>query len=157
MVGDRSQSFAFDWVFSFRAGDRILLFRSFRTIIKSNMKKILVVDDSETIRTEVGKALGPADFSVLEARDGVEGLGVAAQNPDLALIVLDVNMPVMNGLDMLDRLKQEPKTEPIPVVLLTTEAQESLIERAKKAGAKGWLIKPVKPEILLAAVKKLAR
>ena len=121
------------------------------------MKKILVVDDSETIRTEVGRTLGPADFSVLEARDGAEGLGVAEQNPDLALIVLDVNMPVMNGLDMLDRLKQEPKTEPIPVVLLTTEAQESLIERAKKAGAKGWLIKPVKSEILLAAAKKLAR
>ena len=121
------------------------------------MKKILVVDDSETIRTEVGRTLCPPDFSVLEARDGVEGLGVVEQNLDLALIVLDVNMPVMNGLDMLDRLKQEPKSEPIPVVLLTTEAQESLIERAKKAGAKGWLIKPVKPEILLSAVKKLAR
>jgi len=121
------------------------------------MKKILVVDDSETIRREVGRALVPTEFSVLEARDGMEGLAVAGQNPDIALIVLDVNMPIMNGLDMLDRLKQEPKTEPIPVVLLTTEAQESLIARAKKAGAKGWLIKPVKAEILLAAVKKLAR
>lgn len=121
------------------------------------MKKILVVDDSETIRREVGRCLGQADFSVLEARDGVEGLSVAGQNLDIALLVLDVNMPIMNGLDMLDRLKQDPKTAPIPVLLLTTEAQESLIERAKKAGAKGWLIKPVKPEILQAAVKKLAR
>jgi two-component system chemotaxis response regulator CheY len=58
---------------------------------------------------------------------------------------------------MLDRLKQEPKTEPIPVLLLTTEAQDSLIDRAKKAGAKGWLIKPVKSEILLMAAQKLAR
>ena len=58
---------------------------------------------------------------------------------------------------MLDRLKQEPKTQPIPVLLLTTEAQDSLIDRAKKAGAKGWLIKPVKSEILLMAAKKLAR
>jgi two-component system chemotaxis response regulator CheY len=121
------------------------------------MKKVLVVDDSETIRREVLRCLEPADFSILEARDGVEGLSVAGQNPDLALLVLDVNMPVMNGLDMLDRLKQDPRTAPIPVLLLTTEAQESLIERAKKAGAKGWLIKPVKSEILLAAAKKLAR
>jgi len=121
------------------------------------MKKVLVVDDSETIRREVARCLGPADFSILEARDGVEGLSMASQNLDLALLVLDVNMPVMNGLDMLDRLKQDQKTAPIPVLLLTTEAQESLIERAKKAGAKGWLIKPVKSEILLAAAKKLAR
>jgi two-component system chemotaxis response regulator CheY len=121
------------------------------------MKKILVVDDSETIRREVGKTLEPADFSVLEARDGAEGLRTAQQNPDLALVVLDVNMPVMNGLDMLDRLKQDPKTEPIPVLLLTTEAEEALILRAKKAGAKAWLIKPVKPEILLAAARRLAR
>lgn len=121
------------------------------------MKKVLVVDDSETIRREVGRCLEPAGYSVLEARDGVEGLGVAGQHLDLALLVLDVNMPIMNGLDMLDRLKSEPKTAPIPVLLLTTEAQESLVERAKKAGAKGWLIKPVKPEILLAAANKLSR
>jgi two-component system chemotaxis response regulator CheY len=82
---------------------------------------------------------------------------MAARHADLALIVLDVNMPVMNGLDMLDRLKLEPATQPIPVLLLTTEAQDSLIDRAKKAGAKGWLIKPVKPEILLMAAQKLAR
>lgn len=121
------------------------------------MKKVLVVDDSETIRQEVGRNLGQAGFSVLEARDGAEGLNVASAHLDLALIVLDVNMPVMNGLDMLDRLKQEPKTQPIPVLLLTTEAQDSLIDRAKKAGAKGWLIKPVKSEILLMAAQKLAR
>jgi two-component system chemotaxis response regulator CheY len=121
------------------------------------VKKVLVVDDSETIRLEVGRNLGQAGFSVLEARDGAEGLNMAGRNTDLALIVLDVNMPVMNGLDMLDRLKGEPKTQPIPVLLLTTEAQESLIDRARKAGAKGWLIKPVKPEILLMAAQKLAR
>jgi two-component system, chemotaxis family, chemotaxis protein CheY len=124
---------------------------------EDTVKKVLVVDDSETIRLEVGRNLGQAGFSVFEARDGAEGLSVASSHLDLSLIVLDVNMPVMNGLDMLDRLKQEPKTQTIPVLLLTTEAQDSLIERAKKAGAKGWLIKPVKSEILLMAAKKLAR
>jgi two-component system, chemotaxis family, chemotaxis protein CheY len=121
------------------------------------LKKILVVDDSETIRAEVARALGPAGFSVLEARDGVEGLAVAGKNADLALIVLDVNMPVMNGLDMLDKLRDDAKVAAIPVLLLTSEAEAALITRAKNAGAKGWLIKPVKPETLLLAVQKMAR
>ena len=121
------------------------------------MKKVLVVDDSETIRNEVSRSLGEGSYSVITACDGAEGLAVAEKNLDLALIVLDVNMPVMNGLDMLDRLKQQGSTAPIPVLLLTTEAQESLIDRAKKAGAKGWLIKPVNSDSLLKAANKLAR
>ena len=121
------------------------------------MKKVLVVDDSETIRLELGRTLGPAAFSVIEARDGAEGLATARAHLDLSLIVLDVNMPVMNGLDMLDRLKQDARTAPIPVLLLTTEAQDALIARAKKAGARGWLIKPVKSAVLLKAANQLAR
>jgi two-component system, chemotaxis family, chemotaxis protein CheY len=121
------------------------------------VKKVLVVDDSETIRLEVSRTLGQAGFSVLEARDGAEGLATAIKNPDLALLVLDVNMPVMNGLEMLERLRQNPTTADIPVLLMTTEAEDRLIERAKKAGAKGWFIKPVKPEMLLMATNKLAR
>lgn len=121
------------------------------------MKKALVVDDSETIRSEVGRTLGAADFSVIEARDGAEGLSTARANPDLSLIVLDVNMPVMNGLELLERLKQDPKTAAIPVILLTTEAEDSLIARAKNAGARGWLIKPVKPDTLLKAANQVAR
>jgi two-component system chemotaxis response regulator CheY len=124
---------------------------------EDGVKKVLVVDDSETIRLEVGRTLGQAGFTVIEARDGAEGLAMATRNPDVALLVLDVNMPVMNGLDLLDRLGEKAETKAIPVLLLTTEAEEALIERAKKAGAKGWLIKPVKPEILLMATKKLAR
>jgi two-component system chemotaxis response regulator CheY len=120
------------------------------------VKKVLVVDDSETIRLEVGRALRQAGFSVLEAGDGAEGLAVATQHPDLALLILDVNMPVMNGLDMLERLRESPRTAHIPVLLLTTEAESGLIQRAKRAGAKGWLIKPVKAEMLLMAVSKLA-
>lgn len=121
------------------------------------MKTLLVVDDSDTIRLEVKSRMTPRGFSVLEARDGVEGLKVAGEHPDLALIVLDVNMPVMNGMEMLEHLKADPKTAPIPVLLLTTEVQESLMARAKDAGAKAWLIKPVDPEMLLMAVTKVAR
>ena len=104
------------------------------------VKKVLVVDDSETIRLEVSRTLGQAGFSVLEARDGAEGLATAIKNPDLALLVLDVNMPVMNGLEMLERLRQNPTTADIPVLLMTPEAEDRRIERAKKGGAKGWVI-----------------
>ena len=121
------------------------------------MKKVLVVDDSETIRLEVSRTLGQAGFSVLEARDGGEWLAMAAKHPDLSLVVLDVNMPVMNGLEMLERLRQTPSIAAVPVLMMTTEAEDRLIERAKKAGAKGWFIKPVKPDMLLMAVNKLAR
>jgi two-component system, chemotaxis family, chemotaxis protein CheY len=121
------------------------------------VKKLLVVDDSETIRLDVRHRVEPAGFAVLEARDGAEGLKVAGANRDLSLIVLDVNMPVMDGLEMLERMQQDPSTAPIPVLLLTTEVQESLMLRAKAAGAKAWLIKPVDPEMLLMAVHKVAR
>ena len=121
------------------------------------MKKVLVVDDAAIIRSEVSRVLTPAGFTVLEGVDGLAGLELARANPDLSLVVLDVNMPVMNGLDMLDRLKEDRRTAAIPVLFLTTEGQEALMARAKKAGAKGWLVKPVKPEMLLKAVQQLAR
>lgn len=121
------------------------------------MSTILVVDDSDTIRLEVKRALTSGGFSLLEARDGLEGLAVVTANPDLSLVVLDVNMPVMNGLEMLERMAANPDTKGIPVVLLTTEAENALIVRAKAAGAKGWFIKPVKAEMLLMAAKRLAR
>ena len=121
------------------------------------MRKVLIVDDSETIRLDVRRTLGAAGFSVLEARDGLDGLTVAAAHPDLSLLILDVNMPVMNGLEMLERLRQDPTTADIPVLLMTTEAEASLIARAKAAGAKAWFVKPVQPEMLLKATERLAR
>jgi two-component system chemotaxis response regulator CheY len=118
-------------------------------------KTILVVDDSETIRNQVGSALERAGFSVIEARDGIDGLDCIAQNV-LSLVILDVNMPRLNGLDMLDRLREKTEHQGLPVLLLTTEVQQSMIDRAKKAGARGWMIKPVKMEQLVSAVTKLA-
>jgi two-component system, chemotaxis family, chemotaxis protein CheY len=119
------------------------------------MKKVLIVDDSETIRQEVARALGNAGFSVVEACDGMEALERLAES-DFSIMILDVNMPRLGGLDLLDRLKQDAKTAKLPVIMLTTEAQRSMIERAKNAGARGWLIKPVVMEHLVIAVTKLA-
>ena len=118
------------------------------------MKSVLVVDDSETIRQHVGEALTSAGFQVVEASDGAAGLKRAAEQA-FSLIILDVNMPLMNGIEMLERLKQDPKLAIVPVLMLTTEAQRSMIDRARKVGAKAWLIKPIKAESLVATVQKV--
>jgi two-component system chemotaxis response regulator CheY len=114
--------------------------------------KVLVIDDSAVIRSAVRLALAPEGFEIVEAKDGQEGLDALSRG-DVALAICDVNMPVMNGLEMLAAAaKKGLKT---PVVMLTTESQRSLVDRAKQSGAKGWMIKPFKPEMLLAAVKRL--
>lgn len=120
------------------------------------MKRILIVDDSEAIRSQVSGALEGAGFDVIQAKNGTEGLAQAqAQAPDLAMILLDVNMPGLSGLDVLDHLSADGTTEKTPVLMLTTEAHESMVVRAKNAGAKGWVIKPVRMEMLISAVRRL--
>lgn len=119
-------------------------------------QKILVVDDSATVRQQVGLALSQAGFEIIEAADGQEGLNKISANPDLLMVISDVNMPHMNGLEMLEKLKANPKHSKLIVFMLTTEGQPELIDRAKKAGAKGWIVKPFKAELLVSAAKKLA-
>jgi two-component system chemotaxis response regulator CheY len=92
---------------------------------------------------------------VLEASDGVDGADQIRAKTDLVLVICDVNMPRMNGLDMLETLKDELARRQLPVVMLTTEGQPEAMARAKKCGAKGWIVKPFKAELLVAAVKKL--
>ena len=118
-------------------------------------RKVLIVDDSETVRQQVTQALGQAGFAVLEAADGVDGLACANTNT-LSMIILDVNMPRLGGLDMLDQLKSDPKHAELPVLMLTTEVEQAMIARAKKAGACGWMIKPLKMDQLVSTVSKLA-
>jgi len=116
--------------------------------------RILVIDDSMMVRTLVGRVLAEAGFSVVEAKDGLEGIQKLGDAKDIRLIVCDVNMPRMNGLDFLERLATMASAP--SVVMLTTEGQYDLIRRAKALGAKGWIIKPIKPDLLIATVKKLA-
>lgn len=116
--------------------------------------KVLVIDDSLLVRQQVSRALTAAGFSIVEASDGEDALEKLASNPDARLIVCDVNMPRMNGIEFLERLSAERRG--VPVVMLTTEGQPELIQRAKSLGAKGWIVKPFKPELLVAAARKLA-
>ena len=118
-------------------------------------KKVIVVDDSLTVRQQVGMALGQAGFIVLEAADGQEGVEVIANNDDAAMVICDVNMPRMNGLELLETIKKDGKNAKLPVLMLTTEGQPQLIDRAKKGGAKGWIVKPFKAELMISAVGKL--
>ena len=119
-------------------------------------KKILIVDDSNTIRQQVNFTLSKGGFTVVEAVDGTDGLAKLKEHGDIAMIISDVNMPNMNGLEMVEAIKAQGSHTAVPIIMLTTEGNTELIERAKKAGAKGWLVKPFKPEQLVAAATKLA-
>lgn len=123
--------------------------------MEMSKKKILVIDDSSAVRQQVSMALGQAGFEVLEAVDGLDGAETIRADRDLALVICDINMPGMNGLEMLERVKAEPENATLPIVMLTTEGQPSLIQRAKAAGAKGWIVKPFKAQMLVATAQKL--
>jgi two-component system chemotaxis response regulator CheY len=118
-------------------------------------KKVLIVDDSATVRQQVRAALIGNGFEIIEAADGVEGLEAIVASEDLAAVVCDVNMPRMGGIQMLEMLGAKGKLPGLPIVMLTTEGQPGLIQRAKAAGAKGWLVKPFKPAALVATLRKL--
>jgi two-component system, chemotaxis family, chemotaxis protein CheY len=120
-------------------------------------KKILIIDDSATVRQQVRKALAEASFEVVEAEDGVEGLEVILGRQDLAAVLCDVNMPRLGGLEMLEMLNAKGKPAGLPILMLTTEGQPALVQRAKAAGANGWIVKPFKAELLVATIRKLAQ
>lgn len=116
-------------------------------------KTILIVDDSMMVRRQVGQVLSDSGYEVLQAGDGLEGLDKLASAPDTALVICDVNMPRMNGVEFLQEKKL--RNNVVPVVMLTTEDQEEMIQKAKALGCKGWLLKPFKPASIVAAVAKL--
>ncbi len=118
-------------------------------------KTVLVVDDSAMIRMQVKRALLEAGFLVREASDGQDAL--EKLDTDVSLMVCDVNMPRMNGIELLERMQEDKGWESLPILMLTTEAQPELIRRARGLGAQGWLVKPFKPALLVAAAEKIAR
>jgi len=116
--------------------------------------KILSVDDSKTIRMLVAKAFRPYDATVLEAGNGEEGLAVAArEKPDL--IILDVTMPVMDGVTMLTKLKENAELKHIPVVMLTAESGRDNVMHIARLGARDYLVKPFKEDQLIGKVSRI--
>ena len=115
---------------------------------------ILTVDDSSTMRQMISFTLKGAGFDVIEAGDGVEALEVA-QGKKLSLIITDVNMPRMDGITLVARLRALPQFKFTPILVLTTESDASMKQKGKEAGATGWIVKPFSPEKLLDVVNKV--
>ncbi|CUH39818.1 Chemotaxis protein CheY [Jannaschia seosinensis] len=118
-------------------------------------KTVLSVDDSKSIRDMIGFTLQPQGYNVLGAGDGVEGLAALAKN-EVHLVLCDLNMPNMNGIEMIQKVRADNRFDGIPIVMLTTEAQKEKMKEAKEAGATGWIVKPFDEEKLISVVSKLA-
>ena len=117
-------------------------------------QKILTVDDSKTIRLIVAKAFKDYDCDIFEAANGVEGLSAAAKDrPDI--IILDLTMPVMDGAEMLGKLKMNAELKSVPVIMLTAEAGRENVLRIAKLGVRDYLIKPFKEEMLVERVRRV--
>ena len=119
-------------------------------------KTILIVDDSLTVRQQVSMILASAGYQVVEAFDGQDGVERMHASASISMVLCDLNMPRMNGLEFLETIKGDAAGPPVPVVILTTDGSSELISRAKRAGAKGWIVKPFQPDLLLSAVRRIA-
>ena len=107
------------------------------------MKKVLLVDDSDTIRDELKSIIAEKpDVGVCEAVNGLEGLQRLEEDADIGLMIVDVNMPEMDGITMIKRICNDGKYNHIPIVMLTTEASPEMKEEAKENGVKAWILKP---------------
>jgi len=115
---------------------------------------ILAIDDSRTIRTLLTMTLEKAGFSVTTAVDGVDGVNKFLEgNADL--VITDVNMPNKDGFGVIEDIRASETNRGVPVLVLTTESGPALKERARKAGATGWIVKPFDDESLVSVIKRL--
>jgi two-component system chemotaxis response regulator CheY len=117
-------------------------------------KTIMIVDDSASIRTVVGIALRGEGYAVIEAKDGQDAIN-RLTGQKVNLIISDVNMPIMDGITFVKHVKQMAAYRFTPIIMLTTESDESKKREGQAAGARAWVVKPFKPEQMLAAVQRL--
>ncbi|MEM7498076.1 MAG: response regulator [Pseudomonadota bacterium] len=118
-------------------------------------RTILTVDDSRSIRAALRETLEELGFDVLEAEDGVHGFEVLSAN-EVDLLITDLNMPNVNGLDLIRKVRAEPRYEGLPVVMLTTENQPDKMKEGREAGASGWIVKPFNELQIEMIIKKFA-
>jgi len=117
-------------------------------------KTIMTVDDSASVRQMVSFTLKSAGYEAVEATDGQDALA-KLNGRRVHMVITDLNMPNMNGIELIRGLRANPAYKFIPIVLLTTESQAAKKQEGKAAGATGWIVKPFKPDQLLAVVKKV--
>jgi two-component system, chemotaxis family, chemotaxis protein CheY len=122
-------------------------------------KYILVIDDSPTVRTSVEFSVRPLGLPVLHAENGLDALEkvktIKEAGDDLAICVCDINMPQMDGMTFINELRKSDKFTPI--VVLTTETDDSKIQKGKTAGVSGWIVKPFRPDQLVAVVERFVK
>ena len=117
-------------------------------------KKVLSVDDSASVRQMVTFALEAAGYKTAQAADGKEALNLLKAGP-VDMIITDLNMPNLNGIELIRQVRALPGFKFVPIILLTTESEDAKKAEGKAAGATGWIVKPFNQDQLLAVVKKL--
>ena len=117
-------------------------------------RKVLTVDDASTMRKMISLTLKAAGYEVLEANDGPEALDIISKM-DIDMMILDVNMPKMNGIEVVKRVRRNDRHIKTPIIMLTTETEETIRNEAKIAGATGWINKPFQQDHLVGAVGKV--
>jgi two-component system, chemotaxis family, chemotaxis protein CheY len=117
-------------------------------------KKIMTVDDSASVRQMVSFTLKDAGYDVVEAVDGKDALTKLDGTP-VNMVITDLNMPNLDGIGLIRELRGKPAFKFIPIIMLTTESQDTKKQEGKSAGATGWIVKPFKSDQLLAVVRKV--
>ncbi|MDX9971579.1 MAG: response regulator [FCB group bacterium] len=117
-------------------------------------KKILIADDAASMRGLIGMTLRSKGYEVIEAEDGQDAVDKLS-GIKVDLIVSDLNMPNMDGIELIKAVKANPLHKFVPIVMLTTESQVEKKEEGRQAGAKAWIVKPFKPDVLVDVVKKI--
>ena len=121
------------------------------------MSKILIVDDSATMRKIIMRVIRQAEFSldeVLEAGNGLEGLQRLTSDPGINLVLSDINMPEMNGLEFVKSIRNKYDSDKLPIVMITTEGGEEMVDNAIALGANGYVTKPFTPDTIRSALGK---
>ncbi len=118
------------------------------------MRSILAVDDSPSMRKMVSFTLAGAGFNVVEAIDGVDALE-KAQAQDIDLVLVDQNMPRLDGIGLTRKLREDPRFQNTPILILTTESSDQMKQAGRAAGATGWLVKPFDPNRLIDVIQKV--
>jgi two-component system chemotaxis response regulator CheY len=119
-------------------------------------KTVLIVDDSASMRQLVSFALRDAGYDVIDAINGKDAMN-KLNGTKIEMVITDLNMPEMDGIEFIKQVRNNPGYKFTPIVMLTTESQESRKQEGKQAGASGWIVKPFTPEQLIDIVKKFAR
>ncbi len=120
-------------------------------------KTIITVDDSSSMRQMIAFTLKKEGYNVLEAVDGTDALKKLETADSVDMMLTDLNMPNMDGIELIKNVRAVPKFKFMPIIMLTTESQGEKKSEGKAAGATGWIVKPFKPEQLIGVVKKVIR